>query len=72
MRHKGFAEKQQLFFPDCTLGEESGHLSTAQQLDFLHLLPGGGPGSGTFEVPQVKTAGQYYSDAFGQVLKARE
>jgi hypothetical protein len=57
MCHKGFAENQQLFFPYFALREKPGHFSTAEQLDFLHLLPGGGPGSGTFEVPQVKIAG---------------
>ena len=72
MCHEGFAENQQLFFPYFALWEQPCHFSTAEQLDFLHLLPGGGPGSGTFEVPQVKIAGQEDSARLGQKLKARE
>ena len=72
MRHERFAENQQLFFPYFALREKPVHFSTAEQLDFLHLLSGSGPGSGTFEVPQVKIACQKDPEQLGQVLKARE
>ena len=72
MCHKGFAENQQLFFPNCAFGKESGHLREAQQLDFFDLLPGGGPGFGTFKVPEVEIPGKEDFDCFGDVLKARE
>ncbi len=72
MCHKGFAEKQQLFFPDFAPWEQFDHLRSAQQLNFLYLLPGGGPRTSTFQVPEVKIAGKENSDGFWEVLKARE
>ena len=72
MRHKGFAENQQLFLPYFALREEFDHLRAAQQLDFLHLLPRSGPGFGTFEVPKIKIEGQEDSERLGEVLKAGE
>ena len=72
MRHEGFAENQQLFFPDFALWEQFDHLMMAEQSDFLYLLPGGSPRLRLFEVPQVKIAGQEDPDYFRKELKARE
>jgi len=72
MCNKGFTENQQLFFPYFALRKQFAHLRSAQQLDFLYLLPGGGPRTSTFQVPEVKMAGKENSDGFWEVLKAGE